>query len=268
MAGYAGLFSNKYDTRANVNAGIDEMGMDWGRLSQPKYAGMAAAEGMMGYMSGLGNVNNAPEMKEQSLIDEIMAAHPDPKTPEELEALAADLQARGLTDYAFKVREVITEMKAAATTAAATSLRANTPNDAAFTRLTTGLSNRIITKEMVHEFMQDSWNNKDGSKYGPMDEEFQWDDSESGKQQYDFDYNQAKEQLIAEVENFSIHYQATSPSKIALNKFLLNPEQQIKDFKKYVNNDGKTKTAKFLSGQNVFIDDPEIDEDLLNLINR
>jgi hypothetical protein len=257
MAGYAGLFSNKYDTRANVNAGIDEMGMDWGRLSQPKYAGMAAAEGMMGYMSGLGNVNNAPEMQEQSLVDEIMAAHPDPKTPEELEALAADLQARGLTDYAFKVREVITEMKAAATTAAASKLAANTPPDSAFNRLTTSVSNKVLTKDMVQGYLQQKWNDSTGSVYGEVGKPFQPLSTndvnyDAWKKQYDYDYEEAFKELQGEVENYSIQYQASRPTKIALDALLQNPENQIQNFEDYVGTDGGNDAGNYLRDQ-VFV---------------
>jgi len=258
MAGYAGLFSNKYDTRANVNAGIDEMGMDWGRLSQPKYAGMAAAEGMMGYMSGLGNVNNAPEMQEQSLVDEIMAAHPDPKTPEELEALAADLQARGLTDYAFKVREVITEMKAVATSKAATTLAANTPPDSAFKRLTTSLSNKVLTQDMVHGYMQLKWNDSSGSKYGKVGEKFFGGDMsnttvyDAWKREYEANYKSAYEELEGEVENYSIEYQASSPTKRDLNALLQNTENQIQNLEDYVGTDGGNDAGNYLRDQ-VFV---------------
>tara|TARA_R110002073_G_scaffold18167_1_gene67618 strand:+ start:1228 stop:2157 length:930 start_codon:yes stop_codon:yes gene_type:complete len=258
MASYAGLFSNKYDTRANVNAGIDEMGMDWGRLSQPKYAGMAAAEGMMGYMSGLGNVNNAPEMQEQSLIDEIMAAHPDPKTPEELEALAADLQARGLTDYAFKVREVITEMKAVATSAAANSIAANTPPDSAFSRLTKSVSNSVLTQDMVHGYMQLKWNDSTNSKYGAVGEKFFGGDMsnttvyDAWKREYDANYKSAYEELKGEVENYSIDYQASGPTKTELNALLQNPEAQILNLENYVGTDGGNDAGNYLRDQ-VFV---------------
>ena len=258
MAVLSGMFSNKYDTRSNVNAGIDKMGMDWGRLSQPKYAGMAAAEGMMGYMSGLGNVNNAPEMQEQSLLDEIMTAHPDPKTPEQLEALAADLQARGLTDYAFKVREVITEMKAVATSTAASKLAANTPPDSAFKRLTTSVSNKVLTQDMVHGYMQLKWNDSTGSKYGKVGEKFFGGDMKNTnvydvwKREYDANYESAYKELKGEIENYSIDYQASNPTKADLNALLQNTENQIQNFEDYVGTDGGNDAGNYLRDQ-VFV---------------
>ena len=145
----AGMFGNKYDTLSEINKGIDTMGMQWGQLSQKKYAGMAAAEGMMGYMSGLGSPNNDPRMVGQNVLDELMRAHPDPKTPEELEALAADLSARDFNDHAFKVREVASALRVSTSEVAKNAL----PKDSAYKSLGTYFQNKVLSPEMLDAYL-------------------------------------------------------------------------------------------------------------------
>ena len=240
MASYAGLFSNKYDTRANVNAGIDEMGMDWGRLSQPKYAGMAAAEGMMGYMSGLGNVNNAPEMQKQSLLDEIMAAHPDPKTPEELEALAADLAARGLTDYAFKVREIAQETKAQLTASKTATDKANKPTKDLLDQISFGLSSTVLSEKFITDYMTEFSPNKAGYVVGD-------ETGQITQAQYNNKYTAAKENL----ENqFKAYRNSISRDKSMtineVNNLLSSETLLLEGFKEFAKTRGDNERSAWL----------------------
>jgi len=266
----AGMFGNRYDTMSVLDDALYKEGLGVGQLSSYGVGQMAAyTEGMMGNpFAAAVNDLASPEMQKQRILDELQRKHPSPDTPEELQALANDLMAAGFGDMAQKVRLEATEMLKVEATKAANLLIANTPNDASFNRLTKGLSNRIITKDIVHGFMQDSWNNADGSKYGKVGKKFEWDESESGKQQYDFDYNQAYKQLLGEIENFSIHYQATSPTKSALNKFLLDPEAQIREFKAYVESLGRTKTSNYLSTTNILLKKPKVDQSILDILNQ
>jgi len=149
----AGMFGNKYDTRSEVNQGISDFGFKMGQMSQQKYAGMAAAEGMMGYMSGLGSPDNDPRMKKQGVLDELMLAHPDPKTPEELEALAMDLSARGFNDEAFKVREIITEMKAAAAANTLATTKATQPTADMYKNLGSALSSQVLSTGFLNKYL-------------------------------------------------------------------------------------------------------------------
>jgi len=251
MAGYAGLFSNKYDTRANVNAGIDEMGMDWGRLSQPKYAGMAAAEGMMGYMSGLGNVNNAPEMQEQSLIDEIMAAHPDPKTPEELEALAADLAARGLTDYAFKVREIAQETKAQLSLTKTATDKANKPTKDLLDQVSFGLTSSILSDQFIDSYLGQTQPDY-LKKYSSLAE-----DEKKGiytPTEYAKKRDAAKKELENQFKSFR-NYVSRQPN-VSINELnsLLSNETLLKQaFKEWAKTNTNNEMAAFID-TNVFID--------------
>ena len=257
----AGLFSNKYDVEQGINDAMTKTALSYGAIDRSAYAPMTASTALQGDMAGRGIGmmlgGQDPMAAKQSAVDEIMTKYPDPDTPEELEAVAADLQARGLTDYAFQVREVITEMKAVATSTAASKLAANTPPDSAFNRLTTSLSNKVLTKDMVQGYLQQKWNDSTGSVYGEVGKPFQPLSTndvnyDAWKKQYDYDYKEAYEELKGEVENYSIEYQASSPNKLELNSLLQNPETQIQDFEDYVGTDGGNDAGNYLRDQ-VFV---------------
>jgi len=262
----AGLFGNRFDTMSALDDALYKESLQVGQLSSYGVGQMAAyQDGKMGNpFAAAVNDLMSPEMQKQNILDELQKKHPSPDTPEELTALADDLMANGFGDMAQTVRLEATEMRKVAATAAANTLRANTPTDSAFDRLSKGLSNRVITKEIVHKFMQDSWNNEDGSKYGKKGEKFTWTETDDGKRQYDFDYDQALKQLQGEIQNYAIHYQAQNPTKAALNKLLGNPSMQIKNLKTYIEDFGRTKTARYLSGENIFIETPSTESRIIS----
>jgi hypothetical protein len=149
-----GLLTNRYDTISGINKSMQDQAFGWGRMSQPKYAGMAASAGLQGDMAGrgLGMMlgGQDPLMQKQDLIDEIMRKHPDPKTPEELEAVANDLQAAGLTDLAMEVRGVANATK----TANAATTKANAPSADLYKNLGSALSTQVLTTQFLNSYLR------------------------------------------------------------------------------------------------------------------
>ena len=147
-----GLLTNRYDTISGINKSMQDQAFGWGRMSQPKYAGMAASAGLQGDMAGrsLGHMlgGQDPLMQKQDLIDEIMRKHPDPRTPEELEAVANDLQAAGLTDLAMEVRGVANATK----TANAATTKANAPSADLYKNLGSALSTQVLSTKFMNSY--------------------------------------------------------------------------------------------------------------------
>ena len=287
-----GMFGNRYDTMSVLDDAVYKEGLGVGQLSSYGVGQMAAyTEGLMGNpFAAAVNDLMSPEMQKQKILDELQKKHPSPDTPEELQALADDLMANGFGDMAQKVRLEATELLKVQATKAANVIAANTPKDAAFNRLTNSLANRVITKDVVHGFLQTSWNDTEGDRYGEVGKAFSVDtDDENWKRQYDYDYKQAYEQLKGEVENYSIYTQAQSPTNSQLNKLLLDPDAQIAGLKAYIEDLGNTTTANYLSSVNILAPTPKskpkstnveaapstisfsgggLDEDILELLNK
>ena len=256
----AGMFGNRFDVQSALDERLYEEALGVGRLSSYGVGQMAAyQDGMMGspFEAALSD-KFSPEMKKQDLIDELMKKHPNPDTVEELNALANDLIANGLADMGFKVQQAARELLAANSTAAANSLRANTPPDSAFTRLNTSISNKVLTKDMVHGYMQEKWNDSTSTRYGKAGKPFyggnmqNTSEYDAWKRQYDADYEAAYNELNGEIQNYTINYQATSPNINSLNKLLQSPEQQIENFEKHVGVKGGNDAGNYLRDQ-VFV---------------
>ena len=230
----AGMFGNKYDTLSEINKGIDTMGMQWGQLSQKKYAGMAAAEGMMGYMSGLGSPNNDPRMAGQNVLDELMRAHPDPKTPEELEALAADLQARGFNDHAFKVREVATALKVSASEVAKNAL----PKDSAYKSLGTYFQNKVLSPEMLDAYL--------AGKNPALAKPYVKNDAMTYTQ-YQAEKDRHKEYLQGYFSNWATSKQDEGMSKTELGQLKGNTINMTDSFLNYIDANADVETSAFFT---------------------
>ena len=256
----AGMFSNKFDVQSTLDATLFSEAYKVGQLDSYGVGQMAAyQDGMMGspFEAALSD-KFSPEMKKQDLIDELMKKHPSPDTVEELNALANDLMANGLADMGFAVQQAARELLAANSTAAANSLRANTPPDSAFTRLNTSISNKVLTKDMVHGYMQQKWNDSTSTRYGKVGDPFyggnmqNTSEYDAWKRQYDADYEAAYNELDGEIQNYTINYQATSPNINSLNKLLQSPEQQIQNFEIHVGQKGGNDAGNYLRDQ-VFV---------------
>jgi len=254
-----GLFGDKYSTQATLNDALLNEAASLGQLSS---YGMGQASTYFQAAGGgtpLGSMltQHHPMMKRQNLLDELQKKHPDPDTPEKLFALAEDLGINGFGDMAMKVRQAAMELQAVKTSSAAAKLAAETPSDSAFKRLQTSLSNKIVTKEMIHGYMQHGgWNSTDGETYGKFGTSFKMEsveDDNAWYNQYKKDYAEAKAELEGEVENWAIDYQAQGSTKQILNQMLLNPDMQVIEFEKFVDIKGNTAAGKFLKDQTFVI---------------
>lgn len=287
-----GMFGDKYSTAMALDNAMLSNAVSIGNLSSYG-VGQAAAF----YNANMGNPltaslmqGSSPAMQRQSILDDLQKKHPNPDTPEKLRALASDLSMAGFGDMALTVTNAAIEMEKVEATKAANVISANTPKDTAFSRLTDSLANRVITKDVVHGFLQTSWNDSDGDRYGKVGEKFSVENDDNWKRQYDYDYKQAYEQLKGEVQNYSIYTQAQNPTKTELNRLLLDPNAQIQGLKAYIEDLGNTTTANYLSSVNILAPTPTskkrtsqnveaapstvsfsgggLDEDILELLNK
>ena len=255
----AGMFGDRYSTQATLNDALLNEAASLGQLSS---YGMGQASTYFQAAGGgtpLGSMltQHHPMMKRQNLLDELQKKHPDPDTPEKLFALAEDLGINGFGDMAMKVRQAAMELQAVKTSSAAAKLAAETPSDSAFKRLQTSLSNKIVTKEMIHGYMQHGgWNSTDSETYGKFGTSFKMEsveDDNAWYNQYKKDYAEAKAELEGEVENWAIDYQAQGSTKQILNQMLLNPDMQVIEFEKFVDIKGNTAAGQFLKDQTFVI---------------
>ena len=285
------MFGDKYSTAMALDNAMMSNAISMAGRNSEQVGNIAAF-----YTASMGNPltaslmqGSSPAMQRQSILDDLQRKHPNPDTPEKLRALASDLSMAGFGDMALTVTNAAIEMEKVEATKAANVISANTPKDTAFSRLTDSLANRVITKDVVHGFLQTSWNDADGDRYGKVGEKFSVENDDNWKRQYDYDYKQAYDQLKGEVENYSIYTQAQNPTKTELNKLLLDPNAQIQGLKAYIENLGNTTTANYLSSVNILAPtptnknpppkdveaapstisfNPMIDEDIMALLNK
>jgi hypothetical protein len=286
------MFGDRYSTAMALDNAMMSNAISMAGHNSEQVGNIAAF-----YTANMGNPLTAslmqgsnPAMQRQNILDDLQRKHPNPDTPEKLRALASDLSMNGFGDMALTVTNAAIEMEKVEATKAANVISANTPKDTAFSRLTDSLANRVITKDVVHGFLQTSWNDKDGDRYGKVGENFTMDNAdENWKRQYDYDYKQAYEQLKGEVQNFSIYKQAQNLTKQELNKLLLDPSAQIEQLKAYIEDLGNTTTSNYLSSVNILAPKPtskttstknveaapstisfttSMDEDIMALLNK
>ena len=264
---FDGMFGDKYSTEQAINNAMYNEALSFGQLDRSKYAPMTASTFGQEYMAGAGMAGllggQHPMMKRQNLLDEIQKKFPDPRTPKELNELAEELTKNGFGDLAMQVRQVAMEMQKNETTASAAKLAAQTPSDSAFSNLQKSLSNKLVTKEMVHGYMQHGkWDDAEGTKYGAWGSDFTMQDTDresAWHTQYLYDYEQAEKELKGEIENFSIDFQAQGSTKSILNQLILNPDMQVSEFEKFVGIKGNTSAGKFLADQTFVISSVKAD---------
>ena len=261
----SGMFGDKYSTQASLNDAMRREAHSMGQLSSygmgqaSTYYQAAGGGTPMGSMLTQAN----PMMQRQNILDELQKKHPNPDTPEKLQALAADLSTNGFGDMAMKVRQAATELQSVKTSSAAATLAAQTPSDSAFANLQKSLSNKMVTKEMVHGYLQHGkWDDAEGTKYGAWGSDFTMQDTDresAWHTQYLYDYEQAEKELKGEIENFSIDFQAQGSTKSILNQLILNPDMQVSEFEKFVGIKGNTSAGKFLADQTFVISSVKAD---------
>ena len=261
----SGLFGDRYSTQATLNDALINEAASLGNLTS---YGMGQASTYYQAAGGGSPINTMltkhhPMMKRQNLLDELQKKHPNPDTPEKLFAMADDLGVNGFGDMAMKVRQAAMELQAVKTSSAAATLAAQTPSDSAFANLQTSLSNKMVTKEMVHGYLQHGkWDDADGTKYGAWGSDFKMQDTNresAWHTQYLYDYEQAEKELKGEIENWAIDFQAQGSTKSILNQLILNPDMQVSEFEKFVDIKGNTAAGKFLADQTFVISSVKAD---------
>ncbi len=110
----ASMFNNIYDVEADINKMMSDTAISFGRLDANGYGPMTASTFGQGEMFGraLGGLlgGKDPRMEEAELQQQLMQKHPDPKTKEDLLAVAKDAGLMGLPDVQAQMLEIASQM--------------------------------------------------------------------------------------------------------------------------------------------------------------
>lgn len=110
----ASMFNNIYDVEADINKMMSDTAISFGRLDANGYGPMTASTFGQGEMFGraLGGLlgGKDPRMEEAELQQQLMQKHPDPKTKEDLLAVAKDAGLMGLADVQAQMLEIASQM--------------------------------------------------------------------------------------------------------------------------------------------------------------
>ena len=110
----ASMFSNIYDAEADINKMMSDTAISFGRLDANGYGPMTASTFGQGEMFGraLGGLlgGKDPRMEEAELAQELMRRHPDPRTKEDLLAVAKDAGLMGLPDVQAEILKIASQM--------------------------------------------------------------------------------------------------------------------------------------------------------------
>lgn len=108
------MFNNIYDVEADINKMMSDTAISFGRLDANGYGPMTASTFGQGEMFGraLGGLlgGKDPRMEEAELQQQLMQKHPDPKTKEDLLAVAKDAGLMGLADVQAQMLEIASQM--------------------------------------------------------------------------------------------------------------------------------------------------------------
>ena len=110
----ASMFKNIYDVEADINKMMSDTAISYGRLDANGYGPMTASTFGQGEMFGraLGGLlgGKDPRIEEAELQQQLMQKHPDPKTKEDLLAVAKDAGLMGLPDVQAQMLEIASQM--------------------------------------------------------------------------------------------------------------------------------------------------------------
>jgi len=246
-----GLFSNRFDVEQSINDAMTNQAMSFGQLDRSAYAPMTAANALQSDMAGRGIGmmlgGQDPMMAKQNTIDEIMAKHPDPRTAEELEAVANDLQAAGLNDLAIEIRSVATETKKALID----SKKAGKPSQDLLNQIDFGLTSSILSDEFVDSYLAKT-QAEYITKYNSLA-----DDEKTGMYtptQYKNKRESARKELANQFKSFRNFISRQPNAGINEINSLLSNETLLKQaFKEWAATNTNNVMAEFID-QNVFID--------------
>jgi len=110
----ASMFKNIYDVEQDINKMMSDTAISFGRLDANGYGPMTASTFGQGEMFGraLGGLlgGKDPRIEEAELQQQLMQKHPDPKTKEDLLAVAKDAGLMGLPDVQAQMLEIASQM--------------------------------------------------------------------------------------------------------------------------------------------------------------
>ena len=110
----ASMFKNIYDVEADINKMMSDTAISYGRLDANGYGPMTASTFGQGEMFGraLGGLlgGKDPRIEEAELQQELMQMHPDPRTKEDLLAVAKSAGELGLPDVQAQMLEIASQM--------------------------------------------------------------------------------------------------------------------------------------------------------------
>lgn len=110
----ASMFNNIYDVEQDINKMMSDTALSFGRLDTNGYGPMTASTFGQAEMFGrsLGTMlgGKDPRIEEAELQQELMQKHPDPRTKEDLLAVAKDAGLMGLPDVQAQMLEIASQM--------------------------------------------------------------------------------------------------------------------------------------------------------------
>jgi len=110
----ASMFNNIYDVEQDINKMMSDTALSFGRLDANGYGPMTASTfgqaEMFGRSMGAMLGGKDPRIEEAELQQELMRRHPDPRTKEDLLAVAKDAGSMGLPDVQAQMLEIASQM--------------------------------------------------------------------------------------------------------------------------------------------------------------
>ena len=154
---FEGMFGDKYSTEQAINSAMFNEAMSFGQLDRSKYAPMTASTFGQEYMAGAGMAGllggQHPMMKRQNLLDEIQKKFPDPRTPAELNELAAELSKNGFGDLAMQVKQVAMEMSKNEATKAYQTSQLNKPSSDDYKKIGRTLQGSVLNTDVIDAYL-------------------------------------------------------------------------------------------------------------------
>lgn len=246
------MFGNRYDTMSALDDALFNESFKVGQLSSYGVGQMAAYnEGKMGnpFSAAVSDLMS-PEMQKQKILDELQAKHPNPDTPEELNALANDLFANGFGDMGIKVRQAATEL----TTATATATKAAKPSNDLLDQISFGLTSSVLSPQFVDKYFLETSSDY-VKKYNSLTE-----DKKTGQYsptQYENRRKSARKVLENQFKNFRNYVSRQKGMGInEINSLLSNEVLLTQAFKEWAKKHTSNEFSKFLD-ENMIIGEVE-----------
>ena len=155
---FEGMFGDRYSTEQAINSAMFNEAMSFGQLDRSKYAPMTASSYGQAYMGGAGMGQmlggQHPMMQRQNVLDAIQKAFPDPRTPEELNKLAAELSKNGFGDLAMQVRQVSMEMSKNEATKAYQTTQVNAASGKWFDKIPDTLTGSVLNTDITNAYLR------------------------------------------------------------------------------------------------------------------